>query len=55
MRQCKIHIIAAYEQMISHCRALQREFTAFFGDFNKSQIGRAAADVADQHAVADFE
>ena len=55
MRQCQIHVVAADENMVADGDPPQRQFAIFFGDADQCQIGRAAADVANQQRVADLQ
>src|SRR5262249_2146612 len=51
----QIHVVAAEENVIADRDALEREIAVALAHQNQAEVGRAAADVADQHEVADAE
>src|SRR4051794_26342204 len=53
--QRQIHVVAAEQDVIANGDALQREIPVLLADQNQTEVGRAAADIADQHQVAGAE
>ena len=55
MGQGEVHVVAAQQNVIADGHARQHELARFLADGNQRQVGGAAADVADQDDVADFD
>ena len=49
----QVHVVAAEQDVIADRDALQGEPAALLADRDQAEVGGAAADVADQHQVAD--
>ncbi len=54
-REREIHVVAAEENVLADGNALQREIAVLFGHGDQAEIGRAAADVADENQIADTD
>ncbi len=53
-RQREVHVVAAEQQVIADRVALERGLAvALAGDADQREVGRAAAEIADEHLVAD--
>ena len=48
----QIHVVAAEQDVIANRDALERQIAVVLAHQNQAEVGRAAADVADQHEVA---
>ena len=55
MGEGQVHVVAADERVIADGDAAKREFAGFFGDADQREVGGAAADIADEERIADFE
>ena len=55
MGQGQVHVVAAHEEVVSHGHAAEDQLAAFFGHGDQGEVGRAAADVADQERVAELQ
>ena len=55
MGQGQIHVVAAEQHVIADRDARQHQLPGFLADRDEGEIRSAAADVADQHDVADFD
>ena len=55
MGQGQVHVVAAHEQVIADRDPPQHQLALLLGGADERQIGRAAADVADQQRVAHGE
>ena len=53
MGQGEVHVVAAHQKMIADGDASQDQFALLFGGADQRQIGRSAADVADQQRIAE--
>ena len=53
VRQRQVHVVAAEQDVIADGDALEREVAVGLADGDQREVGGAAADVADQHDVAD--
>ena len=53
--QRQIHVVAAHQQMVADGQPLQLQLSFGLGDFDQCQVGRAAADVTHQQAIADVQ
>ena len=53
VREREVHVVAAEEDVVADGDAAQRERAVLLGDGDETQVGRAAADVADENDVAD--
>ena len=53
MGQGQVHVVAAHQQVIADGDPPQDQFALLLGGADQRQVGRAAADVADQQRVAD--
>src|SRR5436190_13187061 len=53
--QRQVHIVAAQQDVIADRDALERQLAAFFRNRNQAEVRRAAADVAYENQVADFD
>ena len=54
-RERQVHVVAAEQDVIADRDALEREIAVVFADENQAEVGRAAADVAHEHEIADAE
>ncbi len=52
MGQGQVHVVAADQQMVADGHPLQHQVARLLGHGHQRQVGRAAADVADQQQVA---
>ena len=50
--QGQVHVVAADQQVVAHGDPLEHQLALFFATLDQRQVGRAAADVADQQRVA---
>ena len=53
MGQGQVHVVAAHQQVIADGDSPQHQLALLLGGADQRQVGRAAADVADQQRVAD--
>ena len=53
-RQRQVHVVAAEQDVLADRDALERQVAVAFADRDQAEVGRAAADVADQHEIADL-
>ena len=54
-REREIHVVAAEQDVIADGDAFERQLAVAFGDGDQAEVRRAAADVAHEHEVADFD
>ena len=54
-RQREIHVVAAEQDVLADGHALERQVAVALGDRNQAEVGGAAADVADEHEIADLD
>ena len=54
VRQRRVHVIAAQQDMIAHRNALQRNLAGLFAHCDQRKIRRASADIDDQDQIADI-
>ena len=54
-RKREIHVVAAEQDVIADRDALEREVAIALADRDQAEIGRAAADVAHEHEIADAD
>ena len=52
-REREVHVVAAEQDVIADRDALEREVAVVLADGDQAEVGRAAADVAHEHQVAD--
>ncbi len=55
MGQRQVHVVAAEENVIADRDARQNKLAGLLGHGDQRQVGGTAADVADQHRVADLD
>ena len=54
-RQRQIHVVAAEQDVLADGDALERQVAIALADRNQAEVGGAAADVADEHEIADLD
>ena len=54
-RERQVHVVAAEQDVLADGHALKRELAVLLGDGDQGEVGRAAADVADEDEVADLD
>ena len=54
-REREIHVVAAEQNVIANRHALEREIALVLTDENQAEVRGAAADVADEHEIADAQ
>ena len=52
--QGQVHVVAAEQDVVADRNPRQRQVAGLLADGDEAEVGGAAADVADQHHVADF-
>ena len=52
-RQREIHVVAAEQDVLADGDALEAQLAVLLGHGDQAEVGRAAADVADEHEIAD--
>ena len=52
-RERQVHVVAAEQDVLADRDALEREIAVPLADGDQAEVGRAAADVADEHEIAD--
>ena len=54
-RQRQVHVVAAQQDVVTNGDTFQCQFAVLFGNHDEAEIRSAAADVAHQNQVADFD
>ena len=54
-REREVHVVAAEQDVLADGDALEREVAVLLGDGDQGEVGRAAADVADEDQIADVD
>src|SRR3954454_15979412 len=54
-RQRQVHVVAAEEDMLANRDALEREVAARLRHRNQAEVGRPAADIANQDEIPDSD
>ena len=54
-REREVHVVAAEQDVLADRDALEGEVAVALGDGDQAEVGRAAADVADEDQVADLD
>src|SRR6516164_10458636 len=54
-REGKIHVVAAQQDVVAHRNAPESEIAVLFAHNDQTEVGSAAANIAHQHEIADFD